>query len=297
MTDDLMFSNRKKMIYFRIASLLIAMVLLVNFTGCKSKKKVALTPAETTTSAKDIYENAKAKIKKDPEKARLLFKEVIHLYPDSTYAQRSKIGIADSYFRQKDAGSLIMAANEYQEYVNLYPNSPDAVYAKYQAAMCYYKQVRKPGRDQENTIKAIQAFEAMVKMYPDTEEAKDARQKITLARQILAAHYFDIGRTNLWLGAMRGAVARFKQVMDEYPDFKANDALFYYTGEAYFHMRDYDSAISFFQRVITDFPKSKFLKKSKKMIEKINILKSKPQPPPKPTIKPKTETKTESAEK
>lgn len=297
MTDDLMFSNRKKMTYLRIASLLIATVLLVNFAACKSKKKVALTPAEVTTSAKEIYENARAKIKKNPEKARLLFKEIIHLYPDSTYAQRAKIGIADSYLRQKDVGSLIMASNEYQEYVNLYPNSPDAVYAKYQAAMCYYKQIRKPGRDQENTIKAIQAFEAMVKMYPDTEEAKDARKKIESARQILAAHYFGIGRTNLWLGALRGAVARFKQVMDEFPDFKSNDALFYYTGEAYYHMRDYDSAISFFQRVITDFAKSKYLKKSRKMIEKINIIKSKSQPPPKPTIKTETETQTESAKK
>ena len=215
----------------------------------------------------------------------MLFKEIIHLYPDNTYAQRSKIGIADSYFRQKDVGSLIMAANEYQEYVNLYPNSPDAVYAKYQSAMCYYKQVRKPGRDPENAHKAIQNFESMVKMYPDTEEAKDARQKIAQTRQILATHYFTIGRTNLWLGAVRGALARFKQVMDEYPEFKSNDELFYSTGKAYFLMRDYDSAISFFQRVITDFAKSKYFKKSRTMIEKINKIKSKPSPvPPLPPV-------------
>ncbi|MCU0285584.1 MAG: outer membrane protein assembly factor BamD [Acidobacteria bacterium] len=306
MTDNLMLKNKVKGIYPRIAPVfLIAILLLMNFTGCKSKKNVSLNPGETS-SAKDIYENARAKIKKDPEKARLLFKEVIHLYPDSTYSQRSKIGIADSYFRQKDVGSLIMAANEYQEYVNLYPNSPDAVYAKYQSAMCYYKQVRKPGRDQENTLKAIQAFESMVKMYPDTEEAKDARQKIAIARQTLATHYFNIGRTNLWLGAVRGALARFKQVMDEYPEFKLNDSLFFSTGRAYFIMRDYDSAISFFQRVITDFPKSKYFKKSKSMITKINNIKSKPQPvspkktpvpPPTPTTTTTTTTQTEGAEK
>lgn len=272
------------------AAILIVTVLLVNFTGCKSKKKIVLKPGETT-SAKDIYDRAKARIKKNPEKARLLFKEIIHIYPDSTYAQRAKVGIADSYFRQKDSGSLIMAASEYQEYVNLYPNSPDAVYAKYQSAMCYYKQVRKPGRDQDSTHKAIQAFESMVKMYPDTEEAKDARQKIAQARQTLALHYFLIGRTNLWMGAVRGAVARFKQVMDEYPEFKSNDVLFYCTGKAYFIMRDFESATSFFQRVITDFPKSKYFKKSRKMIEKISKIKVKPITKPIPT------TKTEGAEK
>lgn len=294
MTDDLKSMDRKKNMLRWTTAILIVTVFFVNFTGCKSKKKIVLKPSETT-SAKEIYDRAKARIKKDPEKARLLFKEIIHIYPDSTYAQRAKVGIADSYFRQKDAGSLIMAANEYQEYVNLYPNSPDAVYAKYQSAMCYYKQVRKAGRDQENTIKAIQSFESMVKMYPDTEEAKDARQKIALARQILASHYFTIGRTNLWMRAVRGALARFKQVMDDYPEFKSNDALFYCTGKAYFMMRDYDSATSFFQRVITDFPKSKYLKKSGKMIEKIAKVKAKPTN--KPPIKLDPTAKTEGAEK
>ncbi|MDQ1352251.1 MAG: outer membrane protein assembly factor BamD [Acidobacteriota bacterium] len=294
MIDDVKIKYKKKNMFLWTAVILIMTVLLVGFSGCKSKKKVVLKPGEVT-SAKDIYEKAKARIKKDPEKARLLFKEIIHIYPDSTYAQRAKVGIADSYFRQKDAGSLIMAANEYQEYVNLYPNSPDAVYAKYQAAMCYYKQQRKPGRDQENTHKAIQAFESMVKMFPATEEAKDARQKIALARQTLASHYYTIGHTNLWMGAVRGALARFKQVIDEYPEFKSNDALFYNTGKAYFMMRDYDSATSFFQRVITDFPKSKFFKKSRKMLEKVAQAKAKPSTIPPMKLDPTA--KTEGAEK
>jgi outer membrane protein assembly factor BamD (BamD/ComL family) len=169
------------------------------------------------------------------------------------------------------------------------------VYAKYQAAMCFYRQIRKPGRDQENTHKAIQSFESMVKMYPDTEEAKDARKKIAEARQTLAAHYFTIGRTNLWMRAVRGAIARFKQVMDEYPEFKSNDVLFYHTGKAYFIIRDYDTATSFFQRVITDFPKSKYFKKSRKMID--NIAKVKAKPTTKPLIKLDPTIKTEGAEK
>jgi outer membrane protein assembly factor BamD len=250
----------------------IAVTLLLVFANCKSKKKVALTP-EARGTAKEIYDKAKTRIKKKPEKARLLFKEIMHLYPDSPYARRAKVGIADSYFKQKDAASLIMAANEYQEYVNLYPNSPDAVYAKMQVGMCYYKQMRKAGRDQDNTHKAIQALEAMVRMYPDTEEAKEAREKIAKARQILARHYYLIGVSNYRLRAYRGAIARFKQVIDDYPDFNRNDRLYYYTGKSYFARRDYDSAISFFRRVISSFPKSKYLKKSQKMIKKIDQIK------------------------
>lgn len=263
------FNDRKNVKTYAWA-LLVMLVLI--FVGCKGKKEVALTPAEKE-SVKQIYDKAKAKIKKDPEKSRMLFKEVMHLYPDSPYAARAKVGIADSYFRQKDAASLIMAATEYQEYVNLYPNSPDSVYAKAQIGMCYFKQMKKPGRDQENTHKAIQALQGLVRMFPDTEEAKDARQKIAKARQTLAMHYFLIGQSNYRIRAYRGAVARFKQVIDDYPEFNHNDKLYFYAGKAYFAMRNYDSAISFFQRVIGNFPKSKFLKKSQKMIEKINKIK------------------------
>lgn len=269
---DLRTENRK-MKNRTIWTFVMVTVLLLAFFGCKSKKNVLLKPGEMG-SAKEIYEKARGRIKKNPEKARLLFKEVMHLFPESPYAQRSKIGIADSYFRQKDSGSLLMAANEYQEYVNLFPNSPDAVYAKYQVGMCYYKQMRKPGRDQENTHKTIEALQAMVKMYPATEEAKDARQKIVKARQYLATHYFSIGLSNFRLRAVRGALARFKQVMNDYPDFKQNDRLFFFTGRTYFIMKDYDTAISFFQRVTSDFPKSKFLKKSQKMIKEINQIKA-----------------------
>ncbi len=260
--------GKKKKKTCGLTTVMVISVLLI-FVGCKSKKGIELTPKERG-SAKEIYDKAKARIKKNPEKARVLFKEIMHLFPDSPYARRAKIGIADSFFRQKDSASLIMAANEYQEYVNLFPNSPDAVYAKMQVGMCYYKQVRKPGRDQDNTHKAIEALEAMVRMYPDTEEAKDARKKITKARQSLATHYFLIGRTNFRLKAYRGALARFKQVIDDYPDFSKNDRLYYYTGKTYYAMKNYESAISFFQRVIGSFPKSKYLKKSRKMIEKIN---------------------------
>jgi len=248
-----------------------ALILLLVAGACSKKKSLSLNP-EDMGSDKEIYEKARKKIKGDAEKARLLFKEIMHLYPDSIYAQRAKIGIADSYYKQKDAASLIMAATEYQEYVNLYPNSPDAVYAKYQIARCYLRQMKKPGRDQTNTHMAIKALENMIKQYPDTNEAEEAKKELEKARQRLAAHYFNIGRTNYKLDAYVGAIARFKQVIDNYPNFQDNDKLFFFTGKSYFALKNYKSAISFFQKIINSYPKSKYAKKSAKFIKKITPL-------------------------
>lgn len=253
--------------------LLLFASLLVTVGACKKKAKIETDPSQLG-SDKEIYEKAKKRIKRDPQKSRLLFKEIMHLYPDSLYARRAKIGIADSYFRQKDSASLIMAATEYQEYVNMYPNSPDSVYAKLQIAMCYFKQIKNPGRDQTNTHLAVQALGNMIKQFPDTTEAEEAKKKLEVARNNLATHYFRIGISNFRLKAFKGALVRFKQVIDDYPDFRKKDSLFYYTGMTYFKMRDYASSISFFQKIVNSFPKSKHLKKSTQMITRIAGLKS-----------------------
>jgi outer membrane protein assembly factor BamD len=254
--------------------LLILVLLSVSFNGCKSKKDVELTPGERG-SDKEIYQKARKQMKRDPEKARLLFKEIMHLYPDSIYARRSKIGIADSYYRQKDSASMIMAATEYQEYVNLYPHSPDAVYAKLQIAMCYYKQVKKPGRDQTSTHQAVKALAGMIKQYPDTKEAGEAKKMMAKARLNLANHYFAIGISNFRLKAFQGAVVRFKQVIDDYPEFPNKDKLFFFTGKSYYGKRDLDSAISFFQKIVNSYPKSKYIKKAQGMIKTITQMKEK----------------------
>jgi outer membrane protein assembly factor BamD len=255
---------RKRLILIGATAMMVVLI-----TGaCGKKKDISLSP-EDMGSDKEIYEKAKKRIKRNPEKARLLFKEVMHLYPDSIYARRAKIGIADSYYRQKDAAAMVMAASEYQEYVNLYPNSPDSVYAKYRIAMCYIRQIKSPGRDQTNTHKAIKALENMIRQYPDTNEAKEAKKQLEKARQRLANHYYNIGRTNFKMRAYMGAVNRFKQVVDNYPDFEHNDQLFYLLGRCYYAMRDYNTSLSFFQKIVNSYPQSKYLKKATGMIKEI----------------------------
>ena len=259
----------------QLTILFILALILMN--ACSTKQEVIFTP-EQRSSAKSMYEQATKFIKKNPERARLMFKEIMQLYPDDIYARRAKIGIADSYFKQKDASSLIVAASEYQEYVNLYPNSPDAAYAKFQVGNCYFKQMRKPERDQSKTFEAIKAFESLIKMYPDTKEAEQARKNVVKARQNLATHYFRIGYYNYKYGALRGAIARFKQVIDEYPDFKQNDRMFFIAGKVYLILRDFDSAVSFFNKVINSYPESKYAKKSVKMLQEVEKERKKPAP-------------------
>lgn len=258
----------------------ISFAILISMANCKGKKDVTINPDDMGTGEL-MYKRANAFIKKNSDKARLLFKEIMQLYPESIYAKKAKIGIADSYYNQKDSASLIIAYAEYQEYVNYYPDSPDAIYAKSQAGMCYYKMKYKPGRDQTYTFKAIKAFESLIKMFPETDEAKKAKDLVKECRKNLGIHYYKIGRSNYRLKSYNGAITRFKQVLDNYPEFERDDKLFYYIGMSYVKLRDYDSAVSFFQKILTSYPKSKLLKKSSKMLKKIVKLRESA-PPRKP---------------
>jgi outer membrane protein assembly factor BamD len=251
--------------------ILLILFTLIMITGCKSKNDINLDPSGLG-SDKAIYERAQKLGRRDAEKARLLYKEILQVYPDSIYSRKAKIGIADSYFKQKDVSSLLIAASEYQEFVNLYPNSPDSIYAKFQIGKCYERQSKSAGRDQTNTKLAIKAYESLLKMFPDTQEAEAAEKILKDLKLRLANHYFGIGMANFRLKAFEGAVDRFKQVIDNYPEFEKFDRLFYFTGKSYNMMRKYDSAISFFQKIINTYPKSKYVKKSKRWIRNLTEL-------------------------
>lgn len=277
---------RKKITFPFISVIILICLSMTMFTGCGGKKKTTLDPSEIGTD-KELFDKANSKVKRDPEKARMLYKEIMHLYPDSIYSRRAKIGIADSYYKEGDSSSLIIAANEYEEYVNLYPNSPDSIYSKFQVSQCYFRQMKKPGRDQTNTHLAIKSLESMIQLYPDSKEADIARENLKKARLNLAFHYFGIGKSNYIIRAAKGAINRFKQVMDEYPEFPDKAQLFYYTGMSYFRLGEFENAISFFQKLINTYPQTKYGKKAQKMLPKVAEFQKKfPQKPQPPESKP-----------
>ena len=240
--------------------------MMVSLAACQGKKKAKVDPVVEKGTDVELYTKAQKFMKKNPEKARLLYKQIMQMYPESIYANKSKLSIGDSYFQEKDPASLVIAASEYQEYVSLFPYSPDAAFAKLQIGMCYYQQMRRPERDQSNSQTALKSFESVISQYPGTTQADTARKKIAEIRQNLAMHYFLIGYYNYRLKAYEGAIARFKSVINEYPEFKKIDRLLYITGLCYFSLTDYDSAVSFFQNLISNHPKSKYIKRAQRMI-------------------------------
>jgi outer membrane protein assembly factor BamD len=235
--------------------------------GCRGKN--IEIPSEIASSAESLYRQGERYIKKDPERARLYFRQVIESFPKEFYAQQAKLAIADSYFQKGDAASMILASAEYREFRTLFPFSPSAPYAQYQIGMTFYKKILGPGRDQTKTEQALEEFKKVLTNYPTSEEAKAAQEKIQDCEDKLARHILQIGRHYYKIGGFSAALNRLRGILTEFPNFPDMDKVYYYMGDSFYRGQNFPGAFTHFTKLISDYPQSKFAKKAKKKLDEI----------------------------
>jgi outer membrane protein assembly factor BamD len=260
-----------------IALCLIALAVLGG-TTCRSAK-TAVAP-ELASSDEALFKEGESYLKKDPERARLYFRQVIDSFPKSFYAQRAKLAIADSFYNDGDEGNMLLAASEYREFIGLYPYSPSASYAQYKIALSFFDKTLKPGRDQAKTVQALAEFKKALSLYPLGEEAKLAREKIKECEERLAEHTFTIGLHYFRSEAYKAALSRLNEILTNYPLYSGMDKVYYYLGEANFLWPKPEQSVPFFTKLVSDYPKSEFVKKAQARLKEISAM-----------PKPKTEKK------
>ena len=149
----------------------------------------------------------------DPRAASKKFEEVDRQHPYSDLARKSLLMSAYAYYNAGDYDSCIGAATRY---VTLHPGSPDAAYAQYLIASSQYDQIPDVSRDQGRTEKAIAALEEVVRKYPTSEYAANAKKKLEGARDQLAAKEMSIGRYYMEKRDFSAAINRYKTVVTRY---------------------------------------------------------------------------------
>jgi len=261
-------SRKRQSSFMKITSAITVSILcILIISGCKTKKPV-IEP-EIASSEEALFRQGEKYVKKDPERARLYFRQVIDSFPKGFYAQQAQLAIADSYFQKGDEANMILAASEYREFIKYYGFSPSAPYAQYQVAMTYYKKILGPGRDQSKTLLAVEEFKKVLTNYPTSEEAKQAQEKILECEERLAAHAFQIGRHYYKVGAYRASISRLREILTTYPSFSMMDRVYFFLGASYFKGKLAPQSVSYFTKLVSDYPQSKFAKKAQKYLEEI----------------------------
>src|SRR6185503_10957628 len=98
--------------------------------------------------------------------AREYFRRLVDTYPGSPFRADAKLGIGDSYLGEGRVESIILAANEFREFLTFFPLSGRADYAQYKLAVAQMKQMLGPERDQTATKAALVELDRFLQSYP-----------------------------------------------------------------------------------------------------------------------------------
>lgn len=195
-----------------VAALIIAPALALMVAGCGDKEDV---DEDVVVDPPDLLYNQGLALLNagDTREATEKFEELDTQHPYSQYARNAMVMSAFLHFRRGDYQEAI---NEATRFVTLYPAHPDAAYAQYLIGESYFRQIPDVTRDQELSMKAIEAMGEVVRKYPDSEYAEDARQKMQIALDQIAGKEMQIGRYYLERHEYLAAVNRFRTVVEEY---------------------------------------------------------------------------------
>ena len=193
----------------RVPAAMVAL-LAIALTACSDEEEVNpedISPAE-------LYATAEALMGSSPTEAAGAFEEIEQYHPYAPEAKLSILRAGEAYFQ---AGNFDEAASAADRFLNYYPGDEDAPRAQFVRALSQYDRIADPTRSQSHARAAEQELVSLVRRFPGSEYATDARLRLDVVRSQLAAHELVVGRFYLRQGRYAAASNRFRVVVERYP--------------------------------------------------------------------------------
>ncbi len=143
------------------------------------------------------------------------FNEILDRYPFSPQAPLAELKAADSnYYMERYEEALVL----YREFEERHPTNEAIAYVMYQKGMCSYNRIDRIDRDITGAIESIQAFEELLRAFPNSPYTNEARARIQAATQFLVNHEFNVVEFYLRTKKYSQAETRLNYILAMYPD-------------------------------------------------------------------------------
>jgi outer membrane protein assembly factor BamD len=240
---------------FRRAWRLLPVLLVLAAAACGGSRSTV--PPNADQPDRFLYERGLESIKNEEWiEAREYFRQIVDGYPQSLVRPDAKLGVGDSYLGESSAESLVLAAQEYREFLTFYPTNPRADYAQYKLAMSHYEQMRAPERDQTETREALKEFDVFFERFANSPLAPEVKQRWREARDRLSEASYRVGLHYYRVRWYPGAIDRFREVLRDDPGFSGRDRIYFYLAESLSRTDKTAEAIPYFERLLAEFPQS-----------------------------------------
>lgn len=209
----------------KIRVIIFVLFLLCFFSGCSFFKKEPLVK----NSPEGLYARGSSEFNDGSyKKAREYFTRLKDEYPLHNLAILAELGIADSFYTDKQ---YMEAEGAYSEFLNMHPTNDNVPYVLYQMGMCHYNQIGTIDRDQTETIKAKKEFERLINRFPDSKLSNVAEKLLRECKQKLAEQEFYVGQFYLRQKKYQAALKRFETAVRNYSNTGLDFKLEYYIEE------------------------------------------------------------------
>ena len=181
-----------------------------------SKKNIEKAVSESTDKeiAMNIYVEALEDLKNgDAFLAAKKFREAESLMPQYKWASKASIMASYADYSRDSYSNAIF---NLERHISNYPADENIPYAHYLIAICYYEQILDEKKDLEPLLKAKEKFEFIMETYPNTDYGTDARFKLDLIIDQLAAKEMSVARFYMKTEKWIPAINRLKVVVEKY---------------------------------------------------------------------------------
>ncbi|MGO7423918.1 outer membrane protein assembly factor BamD [Rhizobium ruizarguesonis] len=237
-----------------------------SISGCQSDPDIDITKLGLETDPPDeLYTQGLANMKAgNMAEAARKFDAIDRENPFSEWARKALVMSTFVKYRQGRLDDALASGNRY---MSQYPKSQDAAYVQYLIGLTYSKQIVDVTQDQRASAKTIEAMQAVIDNYPNSEYVDDAQAKIRFARDQIAGKEMQIGRYYMERKEYLAAISRFRIVVEKYPNTNQIEEALARLVEAYYAMGIVDEAQTAAAVLGHNYPDSQWYADSYKLLQ------------------------------
>lgn len=225
---------------------LVSALLFLSLACCSgSRPAVAVEPEDKMAHADQLAE------KGDCRKAILEYEELLAQFPPPEIAERARFSRSRCRVRLHDWD---LAISELEDFIDTYPAGDLTDDAMYWIGVCYLEQSPRAERDQQNTLRAVNELEFMLREYPNSNVREEAAASLMEAKGKLAKKEYLNGKLYLRLEYFRSARIYFDIVIDDYGDTEWAAWSMLGKGQSYDNEGNIKKAIETYEKVLADYP-------------------------------------------
>lgn len=176
--------------------------------------------AERYQLAVKMYEN------KEYKKAISLFEKIMGPYANKPQMERIQFMISDSYFQTQN---YAMSSYYFTKFITNYPESSKVQEAAYLSAKSYYLASPVYSRDQEDTYKALTAYQEFIDRYPNSDLIEEANSDYAELNRKLQFKDFEVARLYYHTERYVAAIKAFETFNEDHLGSEFKEEAFYYS--------------------------------------------------------------------